>query len=60
MYHLALAVPTEDEHLDDKLEAVAALPGASESVRVAVVRSATARGPSRTCRPSRTAPTSRT
>jgi len=37
MYHLALAVQSDDEHLDDKLEAVVALPGASESVRVTVV-----------------------
>ena len=37
MYHLALAVPPEDDHLDDKLDAVGSLPEAAESVRVTVV-----------------------
>ena len=37
MYHVALGVPREDEHLGDKLEAVAALPDAEGSVRVSVV-----------------------
>jgi nucleotide-binding universal stress UspA family protein len=37
MYHLALAVQSNDEHLGDKLDAVAALPGAADSVRVTVV-----------------------
>ena len=37
MYHVALGVPREDEHLGDKLEAVAALPDAEGSVGVSVV-----------------------
>lgn len=37
MYHLALAVQSDDEHLGDKLDAVAALPEADGSVRVTVV-----------------------
>ena len=37
MYHVALGIPREDEHLENKLEAVAALPDAETSVRVSVV-----------------------
>ncbi len=37
MYHLALAVPPEDDHLEDKLDAAASLPDAEGSVRVTVV-----------------------
>jgi len=37
MYHLVLAVPPEDDHLEDKLDAVGSLPEAAESVRVTVV-----------------------
>ena len=37
MYHLALAVPPEDAHLEDKLDAVGSLPKAAESIRVTVV-----------------------
>lgn len=37
MYHIALTVKPDDEHLGDKVDAVTALPHAAESVRVTVV-----------------------
>lgn len=37
MYHVALGVAPEDDQLRDKVEAIAGLPQASESVRVTVV-----------------------
>jgi nucleotide-binding universal stress UspA family protein len=37
MYHVALAVQPEEEHLGDKVDAVAGLPDAADTVRVTVV-----------------------
>lgn len=37
MYHVALGVAPDDDQLRDKVDAIAALPQASESVRVTVV-----------------------
>jgi len=37
MYHIALAVQADDDHIGDKVDAVADLPDASDSVRVTVV-----------------------
>ncbi len=37
MYHIALAVQADDEHVGDKVDAVTGLPDAARSVRVTVV-----------------------
>jgi len=37
MYHIALAVQPDDEHLGDKVDAVTALPDAAGAIRVTVV-----------------------
>jgi nucleotide-binding universal stress UspA family protein len=37
VYHVALAVTPDDDHLGDKVEAVADLPDATEAVRVTLV-----------------------